>query len=76
MIHKFEYNWCIDNKMEPTLKSFDNLWQDKTAVTAFTDTLGQRTLELAKDEVRRSPFTVNAATAGYSHVGGKLGKYS
>ena len=72
MIHKFEYDWCIQHKQDPTLDSFNNLWQDPAAVTAFTEQLGHRTQVLAKDEVRRSPFTVNAATAGYAHVGGKL----
>ena len=72
MIHTFEYNWCIEHDFEPTLDAFNSLWQNKTAVTAFADQLGARTQELAKDEVRRSPFTVNAATAGFAHIGGKL----
>jgi hypothetical protein len=72
MIHTFEYNWCIENDMEPTLDSFNSLWQNKEAISVFTDQLGARTQELAMDEVRRSPFAVNAASAGYAHVGGKL----
>lgn len=72
MMHTFEYDWCIENQLEPTLDSFNDMWQDKAAITAFANHLGARTQELAHDAVRRSPFTVNAATAGYTHVGGKL----
>jgi|TARA_B110000971_G_C19567151_1_gene301397 hypothetical protein len=58
--------------MEPTLESFNAMWQNQAAVTAFATMLGERTQEFAKDEVRRSPFTVNAASSGYAHIGGKL----
>ena len=58
--------------LEPTRANLDLVWQIQSAVNAFTDILGRKTQRLAKDEFRRSPFSVSAAQAGYAHIGGKL----
>ena len=58
--------------MTPSREVLDDLWLQQEFVDTFTRILGNKTQLLAKDEFRRSPFSVSAAAAGYAHIGGKL----
>ena len=72
LLEKFEQTWMETHNLEPSPEVLANLWLQQDFVDTFARILGNKTQLLAKDEFRRSPFSVSAAAAGYAHIGGKL----
>ncbi len=72
LLEKFEKTWMETHNLTPSREVLDDLWLQQEFVDTFTRILGNKTQLLAKDEFRRSPFSVSAAAAGYAHIGGKL----
>ena len=72
LLEKFEKTWLTANEQEPSRQLLSELWLQQDFVDTFARILGNKTQLLAKDEFRRSPFSVTAAAAGYAHIGGKL----
>ena len=72
LLEKFEKTWMETHGLSPSREVLADLWLQQEFVDTFTRILGNKTQQLAKDEFRRSPFSVSAAAAGYAHIGGKL----